>query len=163
MRSISVIFVLLFLSGCGFKPLYYTKVGEKTLGNVSYERIVNDVKNPRATFFLNNEIERILSTEEDKPLKYLLKVTYDVNIDDYLTQSGSIASMKKIKITLNYTVTEFEVNKEVTSGKLMDFDSFSITKSPYSDFIVEEDLTIKILLSLVQELRVQLLSKLADK
>ena len=163
MRTVSILFILLFCSGCGFKPLYYTKVGQGTLSHVSYEPIVDDVKNPRATFFLNNEIERILSTKGDKPSKYLLKVAYDVNIDDYLTQSSGIASMKKIKITLNYTVTEFEGNKEVTSGKLMDFDSFSITKSPYSDFIIEEDLTTKILLSLVQELRLQLISKLADK
>ena len=163
MRLTKVLFILLFCSGCGFKPLYYTKVGQSTLSNVSYERIVNDVKNPRATFFLNNEIERILDTKGDKAPKYLLKVDYDVNIDDYLTQSGSVTSMKKVRVTLNYTITESGGKKVVASGKLMDFDSFSITTSPYSDFVVEEDLKIKILLSLVQELRLQLLSKLADK
>ncbi len=133
------------------------------LTNVNYERIDDDVKNPRATFFLNNEIEKILDAKEGNHPKYSLKVTYDMNIDDYLTQNYSVASIKKVQVTLNYTVTELEEKKVIALGKLMDFDSFSATKSPYSDFIVEEDLKIKILLSLVQELRLQLLSKLADK
>jgi hypothetical protein len=64
---------------------------------------------------------------------------------------------------LNYSVVEYNGNKILASGKLTDFDSFAITESPYSDYVAEEEIVIRILLSLVQELRMQLISKLSKK
>jgi hypothetical protein len=162
MRIIKFLFILLLISGCGFRPLYYTKEGRDVLVGIHYDRIADHIKNPRATFFLNNEIERMLERKDGTPERYLLKITYDVDIDDYLIQDDSVASRKKIQIIMQYEVTELNGKRVVASGKLMDFDSFAITESPYADYVSEEDLTTRILLSLVQELKMQLISKVAS-
>jgi hypothetical protein len=163
MRVIVLLFLLFFCNGCGFRPLYHVTDGKNILADVNYERIPDSTKNSRSTFFLNTEIERITGNDstEIKPAKYLLKVDYDVSIDDYLIQDNSVANRKRIQITLKYKITELKGDKIIASGKLIDFDSFAVTESPYSDFVVEEDLTTEILVSLAQELRLQLISKLA--
>jgi hypothetical protein len=162
MRFIKFLFILLLVSGCGFRPLYYTKDGRDVLVDIHYERISDNTKNPRATFFLNNEIEKIINEKDGGASQYLLKVTYDVDIDDYLIQDRSIASRKKIQIVMQYEITQLKSKAIIATGKLMDFDSFAITESPYADYVSQEDLTIRILLSLVQELKLQLISKLAS-
>ena len=161
MRIIKFLFIVLLVSGCGFRPLYYTKDGRDMLVDIHYERILDNAKNPRATFFLNNEIEKIINEKDGGASQYLLKVTYDVDIDDYLIQD-SIASRKKIQVIMRYEITQLKSKTVIATGKLMDFDSFAITESPYADYVSQEDLTTRISLSLVQELKLQLISKLAS-
>ena len=93
----------------------------------------------------------------------MVKIEYEVDKQDYLIQGNSTANRKKIQIMLNYSVTEYNGNKILASGKLTDFDSFAITKSPYSDYVAEEELVIRVLLSLIQELRLLLISKLSKE
>ncbi|MSO13268.1 hypothetical protein [Rickettsiales endosymbiont of Trichoplax sp. H2] len=159
MKFIRIFIVLLILSGCGFKPLYYGDYKNDILSDFYCERITNDQKNPRATFFLNNELDRLFKENNKKEAKYLLKIEYNVDKDDYLIQDNSVANRKKIQVTLSYKVTEYKGDKILASGKLTDFDSFAITEFPYSDYATEEELIIRILLSLIQELRLQLLAK----
>lgn len=163
MNFIRFFIVLLMLSGCGFKPLYYGNYKDDILSDFHYERITNDQKNPRATFFLNNEVEKLFKEDNKREAKYLLKIEYNVDKDDYLIQDNSVANVKKIQVSLNYKVIEYKNNKILASGKLKDFDSFAITKSPYSDYVTEEELIIRILLSLVQELRLQILAKFSTE
>ncbi len=163
MKFIRIFIVLLILSGCGFKHLYYGDYKNDILSDFYCERITNDQKNPRATFFLNNELDRLFKENNKKEAKYLLKIEYNVDKDDYLIQDNSVANRKKIQVTLSYKVTEYKGDKILASGKLTDFDSFAITESPYSDYATEEELIIRILLSLIQELRLQLLTKFSKE
>ena len=163
MNFIKFFVALLILSGCGFKPLYYGGYKDSVLSEFHYKRIVNDESNPRATFFLNNELERLFKEDSKNEPKFLLEVEYDVNKDDYLIQDNSIANRKKIQVNLVYKVIEYKSDKILASGKLTDFDSFAVTASPYSDYVTEEELVIRILLSLVQELRLQILAKFSKE
>jgi hypothetical protein len=163
MKFIRFFIVLLILSGCGFKPLYYGNYKSDILSDFYCERITNDQKNPRATFFLNNKLERLFKENDQKEPKFLIKIEYEVDKNDYLIQDNSIANRKKIQVTLSYKVTEYKGHKILASGKLTDFDSFAITESSYSDYVTEEELIIRILLSLIQELRLQILAKFSKE
>ena len=163
MKYLKLFFVLLICSGCGFKPLYYSGDKNTIFDEFHYDGAYRNEKYPRATFFLNNELEKLFDSKSKNEPKFLLKIEYEVDKQDYLIQDNSIANRKKIQIVLNYSVVEYNGNKILASGKLTDFDSFAITESPYSDCVAEEEIVIRILLSLVQELRMQLISKLSKK
>ncbi|MFQ3307482.1 MAG: hypothetical protein ACI8ZF_000734 [Candidatus Midichloriaceae bacterium] len=164
MRLILILLVLFCTSNCGFKPLHYVVNGENMLSSIEYVGTLDKEKNPTATFFLNKEVDKILSTYDDRTkIKYILSISYDVDIDDYLIQSNSYANRKKVTVKMMYKISDIYTKDVVVSGTLMDFESFAITESPYSDYVVEEDLITATLLSLVQELRVQLIAKMADK
>ena len=163
MKYLKLFFILLILSGCGFKPLYYNNDKNTVLSEFYYDGNYRNEKYPRATFFLNNELEKLFSSKDKGEPKFLLKIEYKVDKQDYLIQDNSIANRKKIQIVLSYSVIDYNGNKILISGKLTDFDSFAITESPYSDYVAEEELVIRILLSLVQELRLQLISKLSKE
>lgn len=62
---------------------------------------------------------------------------------------------------MHYEVTDIQGGNVIATGQLMDFDSFAITESPYADYVSEDDLKTRILISLTQELRLQLIWKLA--
>ena len=163
MKFIRFFIVLLILSGCGFKPLYYGDYKNDILSDFYCERIINDQKNPRATFFLNNKLDRLFKGNNQREPKFSIKIEYDVDKDDYLIQDYKVANRKKIQVTLSYKVTEYKGHKILASGKLTDFDSFAITESSYSDYVTEEELIIRILLSLIQELRLQILAKFSKE
>jgi hypothetical protein len=163
MKYLKLFVILLICSGCGFKPLYYAGGNNTVLSKFYYDGTYRNEKYPRATFFLNNELEKLFDNKAKVEPKFLLKIEYEVDKKDYLIQDNSIANRKKIQIVLNYSVTDYNDNKILISGKLTDFDSFAITESPYADYVAEEELVIRVLLSLVQELRLQLISKLSKE
>ena len=162
-KYFKLLLVLLICSGCGFKPLYHDDGKNTVLSEFYYDGAYRNEKYPRATFFLNNELEKLFDNKNKNEPKFLLKIEYEVDKQDYLIQDNSIANRKKIQIVLKYSVVEYNGNKILASGKLTDFDSFAITESPYSDYVAEEEIVIRVLLSLVQELRMQLISKLSKK
>ena len=66
MNFITFFIILLILSGCGFKPLYYGDYKNYVLSDFYCERITNDQKNPRATFFLNNDGQHFVDFSSKK-------------------------------------------------------------------------------------------------
>lgn len=162
MKYLKLFFILLICSGCGFKPLYHHNE-DTILSEFHYDEGYRNKKHPRATFFLNNELKKLFDNKSEKEAKFLLKIEYKVNKKDYLTQDNSITNRRKIQIVLKYCVTEYNGKEILALGELTDFDSFVITESHYYDYVAEEDLVIRILLSLVQELRLHLISRLSKK
>lgn len=163
MKYLKLFFILLICSGCGFKPLYYDGDKNTVLDEFHYNGAYRNEKYPRATFFFNNELEKLFDNKSKNEPKFLLQIEYEVDKQDYLIQDNSTANRKKIQIMLSYSVAEYNGNKILASGKLTDFDSFAITESPYSDYVAEEELVIRVLLSLIQELKLQLISKLSKE
>jgi hypothetical protein len=159
-----LVVILLFLTGCGFKPLY-SQNNIQPLNGVTYQRLADHKNNARATFLLNEKIERMLTSNMQSkiPAKYVLSVDYEIKVDDYMTMPGSVSTRKRVQIFLHYILRDIKTDQIKHKGKIMDFNSFSVTKrQPFSDYLNQDSLTINMLNSLVEELRIQLIAKLAN-
>ena len=152
------------LTGCGFKTLY-NQDNFHSLSDISYQRLVDNKNDARITFLLNEKIERMLvnNTKTNLSTKYFLSVDYDVKIEDYMTTPGSVSTRKRVQVSLYYVLRDKQTDQEKYKGKIMDFNSFSLTKEqPFTDYLSQNHVTINMLNSLVEELRIQLIAKLAN-
>lgn len=164
--SATLLFVFL-LSGCGFKPIYsdhYNGDDVKKIASIKFQKIETRPKYSRITYALNNAIEDVISIAESKyetnDKKYILVVDYQVDISDYLIKADTTPSRKKITMLLKYQVLNIGDGQAVIDGKIVSYDSFHISHSPFSSYLTEEEVSARIAVELVQELKLQLFSRL---
>ena len=157
MRDLKIIFIFLICTGCSFKPLHSLKNRENSIKNFQYKILSYNKQNQRVNFFLDNELKNLLESKNKNNYKYLLKIGYKIHRDNYLIYSNGSTKKKKIQVLLNYSI--FSYNKKVIllSNKLINCDTYSLTNIDYFDSFNEEELIIKMLTTLLQELKVELL------
>lgn len=169
MRYLFVTTLSLFcflLSGCGFKPIYSNTDNADIikLASINYDKLEKHPKYSRITYALNNSIDDIIKTAEVKAntntKKYRLTIDYTMDISDYLIKSDTTASRKKIFMTLEYKLRDISKNNIVLQGKILSYDSFHIVKSPYANYLTQEEVATRMAVELASELKLQLLSRL---
>ena len=159
MLYLKVVFILLICTGCSFQPLYSLKEREKFIENFHYKIIYYGKQNQSINFFLSNELEKVLKTKNKSECKYLIKIDYKVHKSDYLTLSNSSPKKKKVQVLLNYSIFDYKNRIVLLSDKLIDDDTYSLTTIPYFNFLNEEKLVVKILIALVQKLKIQIIKR----
>ncbi len=151
MKRMFAVFFLLLLSSCGFKPLYYK--ADSTKLPLKYEQIEQHGKDFKITYFVNHEIAEMI---DERDARYVLKVSYDIERDYYFVERNSDPNSKRIKVILNYEVAEIETGTVKTKGRVVDFGDLALSTVPFVNFQAEEDLILRILMGLIQEMRLKL-------
>ena len=159
MMYLKVVFILLICTGCSFQPLYSLKKRGKFIEDFHYKVISYGEQNQSINFFLSNELEKVLKTKSKSEYRYLIKIDYKVHKNDYLILSNSSPKKKKVQVLLNYSIFDYKNKIILLSDKLIDYDTYSLTTIPYFNFLNEEKLVVKILMALVQKLKIQIITR----
>lgn len=159
-----LIVILLLFTGCSAKTIYGQN-NTQPLSGVNYQKLADHKNNAKFTFLLNKKIERMLMSniQSKIPAQYILSIDYDIKVGDYVTMPGSASAGQRVQIFLNYILRDVKTYQIKYKGNIMDFNSFTITKQqPFSNYLNQDSLTINMFNSLVEELRIQLISKIAN-
>jgi hypothetical protein len=149
---VTYIFILLFLSACGFKPVFSNdNLNTKTLlGSIEVEPI-NSIE---GTEFYNHL--KLLLPSVQKPT-YILTATLSYNKEHSIIQKNSDISREMKILKVAYYLAEKSSGKIVYSGNFTKFSSFSTTYFPYTNTIQEQAISENLALAAATEVRNRLI------
>lgn len=127
----------LFLSGCGFSPLY---MEDQETGLLETEKIeVASIPNYNG-YVLKQGLEQTFNPKKiHAPKKYILKVQMkSPSLSSQSIQGDSFASRKKVSLTASYQLVDKETKKELLSSSTTALGAFNIFYEPYTTYQSEK-------------------------
>ena len=137
--AISLISLTLFISGCGFQPLYqHDTASHSILKELSLIRIapIEDRIGQQLRNFLQDDI-----TPRGKPTNpsYELIVKMNKTRRDLVLLQDATSTFAKISLHAAYTLTNFNTGATLTSGNVTAKTGFTITQSEYANIRAETE------------------------
>ena len=135
--AISLISLTLFISGCGFQPLYqHDTASHSILKELSLIRIapIEDRIGQQLRNFLQDDI-----TPRGRPTNpsYELIVKMNKTRRDLVLLQDATSTFAKISLHASYTLTNFNTGATLTSGNVTAKTGFTITQSEYANIRAE--------------------------
>ena len=135
--AISLISLTLFISGCGFQPLYqHDTASHSILKELSLIRIapIEDRIGQQLRNFLQDDI-----TPRGKPTNpsYELLVKMNKTRRDLVLLQDATSTFAKVRLHAAYTLTNFNTGATLTSGNVTAKTGFTITQSEYANIRAE--------------------------
>ena len=135
--AISLISLTLFISGCGFQPLYqHDTASHSILKELSLIRIapIEDRIGQQLRNFLQDDI-----TPRGRPTNpsYELIVKVNKTRRDLVLLQDATSTFAKISLHASYTLTNFNTGATLTSGNVTAKTGFTITQSEYANIRAE--------------------------
>lgn len=159
-----VIVIFIFMSGCGFKPLYYNEDNYNNLSQISIAHITTGENPGKIDLSFRKALEQALYFgKESKTKKYLLDIKIRKTNTNFGTQKNSVDTRMIINIVSNFRLEEITSGKVVTQGDVYAYDSFKITNSPYSTLIAEEEGIVRMAKTIADEIKVRIVTFLNSK
>jgi|TARA_Y100000746_G_scaffold146437_1_gene125310 LPS-assembly lipoprotein len=137
--AISLISLTLFISGCGFQPLYqHDTASHNILKELSLIRIapIEDRIGQQLRNFLQDDI-----TPRGKPTNpsYELIVKMNKTRRDLVLLQDATSTFAKISLHAAYTLTNFNTGATLTSGNVTAKTGFTIAQSEYANIRAETE------------------------
>ena len=137
--AISLISLTLFISGCGFQPLYqHDTASHSILKELSLIRIapIEDRIGQQLRNFLQDDI-----TPRGKPTNpsYELLVKMNKTRRDLVLLQDATSTFAKISLHASYTLTNFNTGATLASGHVTAKTGFTITQSEYANIRAEKE------------------------
>ena len=137
--AISLMSLNLFITGCGFQPLYkHDATSHNILKELSLIRIapIEDRIGQRLRNFLQDDI-----TPRGKPTNpsYELIVKINKTRRDLVLLQDATSTFAKIILHASYTLTNFETGAALASGNVTAKTGFTITQSEYANIRAEAE------------------------
>jgi len=137
-KIITSVFLCFLITGCGFSPVYVKN--NKSFFNTQFSYIKIDPIQDRVGQKLRNELIKILQpTGTASPLKYNLNVTISITKQALAIKKSELATRSNLIITANFTLTEIESKKSLTTGNSRIVTSYNILNEVYATKIAEQD------------------------
>ena len=152
------IILLSICSGCVLEPLHQD-LYNTFLNQFDYNVEYDSTEYSRVNFFFNKELEKLFNIKVQEKPKFLLKIKYVIHKYNSFINHNGIANRKRITIVLYYTIIQNNRHKIINTGKITNTHSVETRAISYLDSTAEEDLIIKVLSLLVQELKIRLIFK----
>ncbi len=146
--SLTLVFVLLFTTSCGFKPAY---------------RLLDDSV---CEFMAKIEIEPIPSIEgaeyysclkkifpSSKKARYLISSSLNFTKDFSIIQKSSDILREAVTVKVFYKLKNIKTDKTITSGSFIRFSSFNTTFPPYTNQIRQQDVYTTLAIIAAEEVR----------
>jgi hypothetical protein len=161
MRSIAILsgpmLFLCLLSGCGFRPVYSTKlITNNQLGLIEVEPI-ESIDGAEFCYHLSQ-----IMPNSHSP-KYLLKVQFSGTNVPLAMQKNSEVLRQTINQQIHYKLIDKETNKEITSGQFKNISSYSTTTSPYATYVDSEMASKNLSKQAAEEIRSRLILYFANR
>ncbi len=141
--SIKFIFLLssLFLSSCGFSPMYGTSsnAGETNTKAAFNQISIAIIPDREGQFLRNALIDRLYSQGEPSNPKYQLLIKeIDENVSDFDLTLESSATRRQLKLTSTMTLIDQATSKPVLSRPLLAITSHNVLDSEFSTLVTEQ-------------------------
>jgi LPS-assembly lipoprotein len=156
-RKISILYVLLVITGCEFTPLLsYQQNGSKELGKIKISVIEN-----RLGQILHNHLMNIMapSGQSEQPF-YLLEVILSEHERGLSFRKDLTPKRSEIHLRANFTLKNLKTNKTLYSGGAEGYDTYSIVANtgfaPLSSLISNKDSKKRLARLLAQDIKLQL-------
>ena len=124
-RVISIIFLLLYLSSCGFKPMY--KLSENSIDFRSYSLILmNETDVSRE---IKEEIKKSFNSRSEVKKDYVIEIDIVENLDPLITNTDGTVAKYRIEIMLNFKVRDKNKNSYLIEDMVRGFAQYTVETS----------------------------------
>lgn len=151
LHYILIIFCLTSISSCGFSPAY--KENHASNQFLSKIETIPESSPEGADFY--NHLKNIFPLANDA--KYTLTTNYSFSKTISIIQKNSDIARESITIRVNYSLTDKQTGKKITSEKFSRFSSFNTTFSPYSNDVNQQDIHRNLAIMAAEEVRNRLM------
>ena len=163
MLSISrifLIFSLLSIAACGFKPIYATPEGASA--PINKQIVIGSITAPEEVhLFISDALrERIVLREGEKP-KYSLSVGATENAQRLAVQIDATVTRYNYRLNGRYFLRDLETQK-VIKGRARAITSYNIVNSQYSTLFAERTAREKAARLLAEDIERDILLRLGD-
>lgn len=147
---------LLFLSACGFRPVYGKAYqAERAQASAALSEVQVQVGTSRYAQLLGAELRDRLNPEHAAVAKrYVLDVSVEeVNVPLFVAPDGTYGR-GNLRYTLNYTLKHSDDNRVLDDGQIVRMSSYaaSETNAIYASFVAQEDARKRGMIELANEL-----------
>ncbi len=155
-----LIFSLLSISACGFKPIYATPEGASA--PINKQIALGSVTAPEEVhLFISDALrDRITLREGEKP-KYALSVGATENAQRLAVQIDATVTRYNYRLSARYFLRDLETQK-VIQGRAQAITSYNIVSSQYSTLFAERAAREKAARLLAEEIERDILLRLSD-
>jgi hypothetical protein len=155
-----ILFSLLFLTGCGFTPLYGTQ--NHSLYNTSV--VLTPIANQYGES-MGRIIKNALPTPEEKVQnQYKLTVSSpSFSSYDKTITSDEFASTMQITANTTYQLQDLKTNKTILSEKISAVSSYSVVANPYATTVAKNKLQQELADQLAEQIALDVLTKLSQE
>jgi hypothetical protein len=157
-KSLIIVVVALSLSACGFKPLY-AKRDNHTLSNVKVVNSFGDGMPKRVRFHINHELESRFASNQNS--EFVLDTEFSHEVYNAALRTDSTVVRKNIIVKASYKLFKpGEQGRVIDSGSIGLLDSYNTSNSPYSDYISEEEIVLRVAKAVINDLQLRILGKI---
>lgn len=134
-RLVFGLIALLSLTACGFSPIY----AQKDLGlKLSHIDLVTP--DTRTGYFVRNRLTSTLNVKDSEPKLYRLTVDLSERRYDIGLQVDDTAVRSEISTWVNYSLTDIETRRVITSGQFINTTTFDVSNtSPYVGVVAQKE------------------------
>lgn len=153
-----LIFLLLFITACGFTPVY------KSVGNNS--QIADELasieiisQHDLSGQFFKTNLENLLNPKSRKmPKKYKMETTIRNSEIALAIQEDRTITRYKIVLNAQYKLTDLATGKEIGHGNIKREGGYDKVDSDYATYISKEDATKRTLRELAEDTKIRIMS-----
>jgi hypothetical protein len=155
-----ILFSLLFLTGCGFTPLY--GIQNHSLYNTSV--VLTPIANQYGES-MGRIIKNALPTPKEKVQnQYKLTVSSpSFSSYDKTITSDEFASTMQITANTTYQLQDLKTNKTILSEKVSAVSSYSVVVNPYATTVAKNKLQQELADQLAEQIALDVLTKLSQE
>lgn len=156
LRLAGLMFAVLALAGCGFRPLYGT-MGANPAGQRIFASIyVEPITHERVGYDLRNKlIDLLRGPARAQDAAYRLEVTVTETREGVALQNDSTITRYDLAFTAKYKLTDAKLNA-ITSGTETTLESFDVAQSPYASLTGQEEAEKRAMQDIAEHIQIDL-------
>ncbi|WP_165379550.1 hypothetical protein [Rickettsiales endosymbiont of Peranema trichophorum] len=105
-------------------------------------------------------LEREFEHTKDLEHKYVLNITYQVYKEPTAIQLDTTITRVNLRVTVMYELIDLENRQNVLKDKLISTEGLDLATSPYSNYVSEEEIAIRIMETLAHTLKLKLIASI---
>ena len=125
MKYICIIFLSLFLTSCGFKPMY--KLSESNIDFKSYSVSLINANNTSRE--IKDEINKFFPSDLDAKQSYLIEIKTTENLEPLITNTDGTIAKYRIEIIINYKVKDKNRESYLVEDMVRGFAQYTVETS----------------------------------
>ena len=123
--SSSDIFLLLYLTNCGFKPMY--KLSESNVDFRSYSVVITNESSTSRE--VKEEIIKSFPSSSEIDKDYVIEINTFENLDPIITNTDGTVEKYRIEIIMNFKVIRKNNDEYLTEGMVRGFSQYTVETS----------------------------------
>jgi hypothetical protein len=158
-NSLILLVIALSLTACGFKPLY-AKRDNHNLNNVKVINSFSDNMSKRVCFHIDHELQDQFTSNQNS--EFVLETKFSHEVYNAALRTDSTVVRKNIIVKVTYKLFKpGEQGKVIDSGSIGLLDSYNTSNSPYSDYISEEEIVLRVAKAVINDLQLRILGRIS--